>query len=171
MQHAFTIRGDQSSSRGWFVYFFWSFIYFCSLPILQECLEKKQSGEPQEEESPRFSQKDLQMAEKVSKYNVSTALLAAMVAGALAEAEMAKCLLCASFKKDSKRGESLLSMHTKKMKSKAEADASKPVERRPFDRDADLQVNRFDEAQKRSLLKKSQELNTRFLHSKDRMFL
>ncbi|XP_023651738.1 GPALPP motifs-containing protein 1 [Paramormyrops kingsleyae] len=107
----------------------------------QECLEKKQRGEPQEEESPRFSQKDLQMADKVSKYN------------------------------ESKRGESLLNMHTKKMKSKAEADANKPVERRPFDRDADLQVNRFDEAQKQTLLKKSQELNTRFSHSKDRMFL
>ncbi len=62
-------------------------------------------------------------------------------------------------------------MHTKKMKRKAEEDANKPVERKPFDRDTDLQVNRFDEAQKKALLKKSQELNTRFSHSKDRMFL
>lgn len=72
---------------------------------------------------------------------------------------------------ESKRGESLLNMHAKKMKRKAEEDSKKPVERRPFDRDADLQVNRFDEAQKKALLKKSQELNTRFSHSKDRMFL
>uniref|UniRef100_A0A3B4EG58 GPALPP motifs-containing protein 1 n=1 Tax=Pygocentrus nattereri TaxID=42514 RepID=A0A3B4EG58_PYGNA len=72
---------------------------------------------------------------------------------------------------ESKRGESLLSMHTKKMKRQAEEDSEQPVERRPFDRDTDLQVNRFDEAQKKALLKKSQELNTRFSHSKDRMFL
>uniref|UniRef100_A0A3Q0QSY8 GPALPP motifs-containing protein 1 n=1 Tax=Amphilophus citrinellus TaxID=61819 RepID=A0A3Q0QSY8_AMPCI len=66
---------------------------------------------------------------------------------------------------------SLMSLHTKNMKEKAKEKATTPVERRPFDRDADLQVNRFDEAQKQRLLKKSQELNTRFSHSKDRMFL
>lgn len=57
------------------------------------------------------------------------------------------------------------------MKEKEKEKADKPVERRPFDRDADLEVNRFDDAQKQRLLKKSQELNTRFSHSKDRMFL
>lgn len=57
------------------------------------------------------------------------------------------------------------------MKEKAKQKADVPVERRPFDRDADLKVNRFDEAQKKRLVKKSQELNTRFSHSKDRMFL
>lgn len=72
---------------------------------------------------------------------------------------------------ESKRAESLMSLHSKKMKEKAKEKADTPVERRPFDRDADLQVNRFDEAQKQRLLKKSQELNTRFSHSKDRMFL
>ncbi|XP_061081975.1 GPALPP motifs-containing protein 1-like [Conger conger] len=115
----------------------------------QERLEGKQGGEEEEkkkkkkeEELPRISQKDLQMAEKVSKYN------------------------------DMKRSESLISMHSKKMKKRAEEKAEeKPAERRPFDRDNDLQVNRFDEAQKKSLLKKSQELNTRFSHSKERMFL
>uniref|UniRef100_A0AAY4B9J3 GPALPP motifs-containing protein 1 n=1 Tax=Denticeps clupeoides TaxID=299321 RepID=A0AAY4B9J3_9TELE len=90
---------------------------------------------------PQPSQRELEIAKQVSKYN------------------------------DTKRGESLINMHMKKMKSKAEEDAKKPVERRPFDRDNDLQVNRFDEAQKKALLKKSQELNTRFSHSKDRMFL
>lgn len=64
-----------------------------------------------------------------------------------------------------------MSLHTKKMKEKAKEKADQPVERRPFDRDADLQVNRFDDAQKQRLLKKSQELNTRFSYSKDRMFL
>ncbi|KAL6481701.1 hypothetical protein MHYP_G00097810 [Metynnis hypsauchen] len=107
----------------------------------RERQEAKEKGLPAKEEGPRISQKDLDMAEKVSKYN------------------------------ESKRGESLLSMHTKKMKRKAEEDSTQPVERRPFDRDSDLQVNRFDEAQKKALLKKSQELNTRFSHSKDRMFL
>lgn len=78
---------------------------------------------------------------------------------------------CTHCFQESKRAESLMSLHTKKMKDKANEDADKPVERRPFDRDMDLQVNRFDEAQKKRLLKKSQELNTRFSHSKDRMFL
>ncbi|XP_066517015.1 GPALPP motifs-containing protein 1 [Hoplias malabaricus] len=107
----------------------------------RERQEAKEKGEPAKEDGPPLSQKDLDMAEKVSKYN------------------------------ESKRGESLLSMHAKKMKRKAKEDSNKPVERRPFDRDSDLQVNRFDEAQKKALLKKSQELNTRFSHSKDKMFL
>uniref|UniRef100_A0A3B1KH14 GPALPP motifs-containing protein 1 n=1 Tax=Astyanax mexicanus TaxID=7994 RepID=A0A3B1KH14_ASTMX len=107
----------------------------------KERQEAKEKGLPAKEEAPRLPQKDVAMAEKVSKYN------------------------------ESKRGESLMSMHAKKMKQKAEEDSNKPVERRPFDRDADLQVNRFDEAQKKALLKKSQELNTRFSHSKEKMFL
>lgn len=107
----------------------------------RERQEAKEKGESAKDDVPRLSQKELEMADKISKYN------------------------------ESKRGESLISLHTKKMKRKAEEDAKKPVERRPFDRDADLQVNRFDEAQKKALLKKSAELNTRFSHSKDRMFL
>lgn len=107
----------------------------------RERLERKQKGEVEKDDVPQLSQKDVEMAEKVSKYN------------------------------ESKRAESLVSMHTKKMKEKAKEKADKPVERRPFDRDEDLQVNRFDEAQKQRLLKKSQELNTRFSHSRDRMFL
>ncbi|KAJ4947153.1 hypothetical protein JOQ06_009194 [Pogonophryne albipinna] len=73
--------------------------------------------------------------------------------------------------RETKRAESLVSMHTKTMKEKAKKKVDVPVERRAFDRDEDLQVNRFDEAQKERLLKKSQELNTRFSHSRDRMFL
>ncbi|XP_037552584.1 GPALPP motifs-containing protein 1 [Nematolebias whitei] len=107
----------------------------------RERLEGKKTGEAKKEEVPQVSPREFEMAEKVSKYN------------------------------ESKRAESLISMHTKKMKEKAKEKADEPVERRPFDRDADLQVNRFDEAQKQRLLKKSQELNTRFSHSKDRMFL
>lgn len=35
-------------------------------------------------------------------------------------------------------------------------------ERRPFSRDVDLQVNRFDDAQKKAVLKKAQLLDDRF---------
>lgn len=44
----------------------------------------------------------------------------------------------------------------------------KTGERRPFSRDIDLKVNRFDEAQKKSILKKAQLLDDRFSagHSK-----
>ncbi|XP_071771106.1 GPALPP motifs-containing protein 1 isoform X2 [Centroberyx gerrardi] len=108
---------------------------------IMERLEGKKKDEKEKDSVPEMSHKDLAMAEKVSKYN------------------------------DSKRAESLMTLHTKKMKQKAEEKSDQPVERRPFDRDNDLQVNRFDEAQKQRLLKKSQELNTRFSHSKDRMFL
>ncbi|XP_034418985.1 GPALPP motifs-containing protein 1 [Cyclopterus lumpus] len=108
---------------------------------IAERLEKKKKGEVEEVDVRQVSQKDLEMAEKVSKHN------------------------------ESKRAESLVSLHTKKMKEKAKEKVDAPVERRAFDRDEDLQVNRFDDAQKERLLKKSQELNTRFSHSRDRMFL
>ncbi|KAJ0001660.1 hypothetical protein NQD34_001456 [Periophthalmus magnuspinnatus] len=107
----------------------------------REHLEAKNKEEKGKDSAPQLSRKDIEMAEKVSKYN------------------------------ESKRAESLMSLHSKKMKEKAKEKVDQPVERRPFDRDADLQVNRFDEAQKQRLLKKSQELNTRFSHSRDRMFL
>ncbi|XP_047436575.1 GPALPP motifs-containing protein 1 [Mugil cephalus] len=107
----------------------------------RERLEGKGKEEAEKDSAPQVPRKDLEMAEKVSKYN------------------------------ETKRAESLMSLHTKTIKEKAKEKADMPVERRPFDRDADLQVNRFDEAQKQRLLKKSQELNTRFSHSKDRMFL
>ncbi|KAJ6636023.1 Phosphatidate cytidylyltransferase, mitochondrial [Pseudolycoriella hygida] len=59
------------------------------------------------------------------------------------------------------RSESLLELHQKKMKKKREKEPEKPT-RRPFDRDADLKVNRFDKAQKNSIIKKAQLLDTRF---------
>ncbi|XP_072116920.1 GPALPP motifs-containing protein 1 [Mobula birostris] len=71
----------------------------------------------------------------------------------------------------STRSESLLDMHSRKLKRKAEAEKNRPQERRPFDRDQDLQVHRFDEAQKNALIKKSKELNSRFSHGKSNMFL
>uniref|UniRef100_A0A8I3NEF8 GPALPP motifs-containing protein 1 n=1 Tax=Canis lupus familiaris TaxID=9615 RepID=A0A8I3NEF8_CANLF len=73
--------------------------------------------------------------------------------------------------KESKRSESLMDIHHKKLKNKAAEEKNKPQERIPFDRDKDLKVNRFDEAQKKALIKKSRELNTRFSHGKGSMFL
>ncbi|XP_061526205.1 GPALPP motifs-containing protein 1 [Phycodurus eques] len=107
----------------------------------RERLERKKKGETEKDSAPQISQKDLEMADTVSKYNKT------------------------------KRSESLMSLHTKTMKEKAKQPKDEPVERRAFDRENDLQVNRFDDAQKQRLLKKSQELNTRFSHSNDRMFL
>ncbi|XP_047902890.2 GPALPP motifs-containing protein 1 [Anser cygnoides] len=72
---------------------------------------------------------------------------------------------------ESKRSESLLDMHQKKMKNKASEEKTKPQERRPFDREQDLKVNRFDEAQKKALIRKSRDLNSKFEHSKGNMFL
>ncbi|XP_022358573.1 GPALPP motifs-containing protein 1 isoform X2 [Enhydra lutris kenyoni] len=72
---------------------------------------------------------------------------------------------------ESKRSESLMDIHHKKLKNKAAEEKNKPQERIPFDRDKDLKANRFDEAQKKALIKKSRELNTRFSHGKGSMFL
>ncbi|XP_048005518.1 serine/arginine repetitive matrix protein 5 [Leguminivora glycinivorella] len=66
-------------------------------------------------------------------------------------------------KKKHKREESLLEMHEKKIKKKKKkCDKEEKQERRPFSRDVDLQVNRFDEAQKKSVIKKAQLLDSRF---------
>ncbi|CAH1643359.1 unnamed protein product [Spodoptera littoralis] len=67
-------------------------------------------------------------------------------------------------KKKHKREESLLDLHQKKLKKKKKKDEKEDgkKERRPFSRDVDLQVNRFDEAQKKSIIKKAQDLNCRF---------
>ena len=62
-----------------------------------------------------------------------------------------------------KRGsDSLMDIHTKKLKQKAKEDKNKTKERRPFDRDIDLHANRFDEAQKKAMIKKSANLDGRF---------
>lgn len=43
-----------------------------------------------------------------------------------------------------------------------------PQERRPFSREIDLQSNRFDNAQKQSILKKASQLNNRFSQGESR---
>lgn len=64
-------------------------------------------------------------------------------------------------KKKHKRDESLVEMHQKKLKKKSHKEPEK-AERRPFSRDTDLKVNRFDEAQKKAVMKKAQLLDSRF---------
>ncbi|XP_046442321.1 GPALPP motifs-containing protein 1-like isoform X2 [Daphnia pulex] len=63
--------------------------------------------------------------------------------------------------KSKKRSESLLKTHQKEMKSKKD-NSSGPKERKPFDRDEDLKLNQLDNAKRKSLIKKSQELNSKF---------
>ncbi|XP_026561135.1 GPALPP motifs-containing protein 1 isoform X3 [Pseudonaja textilis] len=72
---------------------------------------------------------------------------------------------------DSQRSESLLDIHRKKLKSQTDGEKNKPQERRPFDRDQDLQVHQIDEARKKALIKQSRDLNTRFSHGKCNTFL
>lgn len=68
-------------------------------------------------------------------------------------------------KKKHKRDKSLLELHQKKVKKakkeKEQVESDEPT-RRPFDRNVDLQANRFDEAQKKAIFKKAQLLDTRF---------
>ncbi|XP_076253946.1 uncharacterized protein LOC143192467 isoform X2 [Rhynchophorus ferrugineus] len=68
-------------------------------------------------------------------------------------------------KKHKKRDKSLVEMHQEKLNQQKKEIAG-PSERRPFSRDIDLQVNRFDEAQKKAVLKKAQLLDDRFSSGK-----
>lgn len=70
-------------------------------------------------------------------------------------------------KRKHKREESLLEMHQKKIKKQKQKEDGK-IERRPFSRDNDLKLNRVDDNQKKSMIKKAQLLGTRFSsgHSK-----
>ena len=64
-----------------------------------------------------------------------------------------------------KRGtDSLMNLHDKKLKKKKKEKEDDGVkqERRPFDRDVDLQANQFDKAAKKAMLKKAAQINDRF---------
>jgi len=64
-----------------------------------------------------------------------------------------------------KRGaDSLMDMHEKKLQKKKKEDLAngEVAERRPFDRDIDLQANRFDDAVKKNMLKSAAKINDRF---------
>lgn len=74
-------------------------------------------------------------------------------------------------RKSKKAQKSLLEIHQKKLQKnkkreeKKAKELSKPV-RRPFDRDIDLQRNRLNEAQRKSILIKAQQLDDRFSRGK-----
>jgi len=65
-----------------------------------------------------------------------------------------------------KRGtDSLVEIHDKeksKRRKKEIVSGNNSNERRPFDRDVDLQANRFDEAAKKAMLKNARKINDRF---------
>ncbi|XP_076752203.1 uncharacterized protein LOC143424182 [Xylocopa sonorina] len=70
-----------------------------------------------------------------------------------------------------KREKSLLEIHRdklrkKKRKEEKKAKSSGEIIRRPFDRDVDLQVNRFDQARKNAVLSKAQRFDERFSRGK-----
>ncbi|XP_069614358.1 GPALPP motifs-containing protein 1 isoform X1 [Ranitomeya imitator] len=122
---------------------------------------EKQEGKvssSKSEDIPQVSERDKRLAEQVSTYNHQLRSQLLYFQGPIAA-------------EDSKRSESLIDLHRKKLKRKADTDKDKPKERRAFDREQDLQVNRFDDAQKKALLRKSKELNTKFSHGNSSMFL
>jgi len=62
-----------------------------------------------------------------------------------------------------KRGSSsLMNLHEEKLKKKKKEKGEESNERRPFDRDTDLQANRFDDAAKKAMLKKAAKIDDRF---------
>jgi len=64
--------------------------------------------------------------------------------------------------KTKKRDKSLLSSHQKELKKRKKEEDSQPKVRKAFDRDEDLKLNKLDDAKKKALIKKSQELNSKF---------
>lgn len=64
-------------------------------------------------------------------------------------------------RKKDKHEKSLLEMHQDKLKSNKKEEDTQNI-RRPFNRDIDLKVNQFDDAQKKAIYKKAQLLDTRF---------
>ncbi|CAG9770668.1 unnamed protein product [Ceutorhynchus assimilis] len=70
-------------------------------------------------------------------------------------------------KKHKRKSKSLVQMHEDKIK-KQKNDSPGTTERKPFNRETDLQVNKFDEAQKKAVLKKAQLLDTRFSTGKSK---
>ncbi|KAK7091016.1 hypothetical protein V1264_010735 [Littorina saxatilis] len=69
-------------------------------------------------------------------------------------------MICIFQKKEEKK---------KKKKEKKKAKDKDREEKKParaaFDREKDLKVNKFDDAQRKAIIKKSAMLNTRFQHS------
>ena len=66
--------------------------------------------------------------------------------------------------KEKKEKKSKKKKDKKEKKEKKKAKSDKAEERRPFDRDLDLRANVFDEAQRKLMIRKSQQLTNRFGH-------
>ena len=67
-------------------------------------------------------------------------------------------------KKEEKEKKRRKEKEKKNKKDRKDKALTVKTERRPFDRDEDLKVNRFDNAMRKNLIKKSAVLNTRFGH-------
>ena len=114
------------------------------------------SSNPKPKQDKSWTQAPNQEASNDNEDHSQDEDVLAYMASLQRDAEMDK--VAEAYKK--KRGnESLLDLHSKKMKAKKE---DKPAERRPFDRNVDLQVNKFDDAQKKAMLKKAAKLDSRF---------
>jgi len=62
------------------------------------------------------------------------------------------------------RGESLMDLHKKKLKRKAEEEKSQVKERRPFDRDLDLKANKIDALTREKMIQRASDLGSKFGH-------
>ncbi|VDI63321.1 Hypothetical predicted protein [Mytilus galloprovincialis] len=101
-------------------------------PADREKKAKEEASRKRPHEDVRQSESDQQRSKEIKKYNKSN------------------------------RPESLLELHQKELKKNKKKTEDKPTERRPFDRETDLQVNKFDDAQRKAIIKKSQKLDSRF---------
>lgn len=101
-------------------------------PADREKKAKEEASRKRPHDDVRQSESDKQRSKEIKKYNKSN------------------------------RPESLLEMHQKELKKNKKKTENKPTERRPFDRELDLQVNKFDDAQRKAIIKKSQKLDSRF---------
>ncbi|KAL1497112.1 hypothetical protein ABEB36_008124 [Hypothenemus hampei] len=69
-------------------------------------------------------------------------------------------------KKHKRKSKTLVEIHQDKIKKNEEESGS--TERRPFSREVDLQVNKFDDAQKKAVMKNAQLLDDRFSSGKSK---
>lgn len=119
------------------------------------------TGKPTEKnasEQSRTVKRDLEYSQQVEEYNKSK--------------KRSKSLLelhNEKHKKQHKKQKKEKHKEKKKKRKKEEKEKKKnkrdkDLERRPFDRDVDLKVNRMDDVQRKAIIKRSQQLTGRFGH-------
>ncbi len=74
-------------------------------------------------------------------------------------------------KKDRKSQDRKKEKKKKEKEKKKKGKEKQKAERRPFDRDLDLQVNRFDDAMRKRYIKSAQGLGSKFTHSEKGKYL